>query len=118
MAKLKTIALVTALLGIISTICVIYDYVILTDTVYMYDATPPATWRWVALGVIPIILFHFSFFVMVIMLFDYLKQQKEIVKENHRMKKELEAKPVPADIQQKKEDLKEQKKEIGYPGQR
>jgi uncharacterized membrane protein len=113
MAKIKTVALVTAVMGILSIICIIYDYVIFTDTIYTYDGTLPGSWRLVSLGVIPIILFHFLFFVLVIMLFEYLKKQKEIIKEHTRMK-EVEAKKIVPEITQKDKDkdFTEFKKEI------
>lgn len=118
MAKIKTVAIITALLGIISTICIINDYVIFTDTVYSYNGVLPGSWRLVALGVVPIILFHFSFFVLIIMLFDYLKKQKEIVKEHTKMKKEAEAQKSIPEIPLKKDNITEHKEEIKYTGGR
>lgn len=115
MGKIKTTAIITVLLGIISTICIIYDYVIFTDTVYTYDGVIPASWRWVALGVIPVVLFHFSFFVLIIMLFDYLKKQKEIVREHAKLKKEAETNKIIPEIPLKTDNKIEPKEEIKFP---
>lgn len=118
MAKIKTTAIITTLLGVLSIICIIYDYVIFTDTIYTYNGQLPGSWRLVALGVIPIILFHFSFFVLIIMLFEYLKKQKEIVKEHAKMKMEAEANKTISEIPKKSDSTPELKDEIKYTGGR
>lgn len=89
MIKIKTLAIITAILGIISLIWVIYDYIALTDLAYNYgqEAILLEKKRNITMGFIPVLLFHFFFFATVYLLFDYLKQQKS---ERLQLEMELE----------------------------
>lgn len=88
MLKLKIAAIITIILGIISLGWIFYDYLALTDIVYQYGSDLESKRRIVTLGFIPIILFHFAFFACMYFLFDFLKEQKTIIKEHARLKAE------------------------------
>lgn len=88
MLKLKISSVITILLGIISLLWLVYDYIALTNAVYDYGKNLIDPWRNVSLGFIPIILFHISAFVTIYFLFGYLKTQKEILKEYKQFKLE------------------------------
>ncbi|MGE5680147.1 MAG: hypothetical protein ACM34K_04635 [Bacillota bacterium] len=86
MWKVKTYAIITLLLGLISIGWVVYDYLALTDIVYTSGIELAGKLKYVTLGFIPIILFHFAFFATMYFLFDYLKKQKPILAEYKQMK--------------------------------
>jgi hypothetical protein len=86
MLKLKISSVITILLGVISLLWIIYDYIALTNAVYEYGKNLIEPWRIVSIGFIPIILFHISAFVTFYLLFGFLKKQKEILKEYKQLK--------------------------------
>jgi hypothetical protein len=90
MWKLKTMAVFTIILGLISLGWIIYDYLALTDIGYNYGADLLSKRRMVTLGVIPIIVFHFSFFATMYFLFEFLKHQKVVIKEHKQFKYDME----------------------------
>jgi hypothetical protein len=90
MFKLKFSAVVTILLGIVSLLWTIYDYIALTNAVYKYGDNLMDWWKNVSFGFIPIILFHISAFVTIYFLFGYLKRQKELLKEYTGLKQKAE----------------------------
>ena len=86
MLKLKISSVITILLGAVSLLWIIYDYIALTNAVYEYGKNLIEPWRIVSIGFIPIILFHISAFVTMYLLFSFLKTQKEILKEYKQLK--------------------------------
>jgi hypothetical protein len=88
MLKLKISSIITILLGAVSLLWIIYDYIALTNAVYEYGKNLIEPWRIVSIGFIPIILFHISAFVTMYLLFGFLKTQKEILKEYKQLKLE------------------------------
>ena len=100
MFKLKLSAIITILIGIVSLLWTIYDYIALTNAVYKYGDNLIDWWRMVSIGFIPIILFHISAFVTIYFLFGYLKKQKEVLKEYKELK--LKVEPVKIDTENPK----------------
>lgn len=90
MIKLTISAVITTLLGIISLVWVIYDYIALADITYNYGMDPTPKQHSVTLGFIPIILFHVAFFVTMYFLFAFLKEHKGLSKEYKKEHLELE----------------------------
>jgi|WetSurMetagenome_2_1015567.scaffolds.fasta_scaffold150655_2 hypothetical protein len=88
MFKLKLSAVITILIGIVSLVWTVYDYIALTNAVYNYGQNLIDWWRIVSYGFIPVVLFHISAFVTIYFLFGYLKQQKKILKESKQLKAE------------------------------
>lgn len=90
MWKIKTLSIITVILGIISLGVIIYDYFALTEIVYNSGgpADLAAKQRIITLGFIPIVLFHVAFFGLVYMLFNYLKEQKILKQEYIKLKAE------------------------------
>ncbi len=88
MLKLRMAAIITTLLGIVSLAWIIYDYILIAA--YSTQENPFGDWKMVSLGFVPIILFHFSFFITMYILFDFLKNHKTVLKENLRLKNENE----------------------------
>ncbi|MCU7496288.1 MAG: hypothetical protein HF314_02095 [Ignavibacteria bacterium] len=116
MLKLKITAIITLILGVISLGWIFYDYLALTDIVYNYGGGLDAKRRVVTLGFIPIILFHFAFFITMYFLFDFLKKQKPVIKEHARLKaEELKAGQLKTE-QQKAEELKSGRDKPEIPG--
>lgn len=98
MLKLKTAAIITIILGLISLVWIFYDYLALVNIVYKYGEDLASERRIVTLGFIPIILFHFAFFATMYFLFDFLKKQKPVIKEHARLKaEELKAEKLKAE---------------------
>ncbi len=85
MLKLKLGAYISGILGTVSILWVIYDYVILTNAVYKPEDFYSVVWRNISLGFVPIVLFHISVFITLYLLFNYLKNQKELLKVNTNM---------------------------------
>jgi len=92
MLKVKISAYISVVIGIVSILWVIYDYVVLANSAYKPEEFYSIVWRNVSLGFIPIVLFHISFFITVYFLFGYLKKQKEIIKEFNQLKNSTEQK--------------------------
>jgi|GEM_PF-3847658 len=90
MIKLRISAIITILLGIVSLIWVIYDYIALADIMYNYGVDPISKQHSVMLGFIPIILFHVAFFITMYFLFVFLKDHKHLTKEFKKEHLELE----------------------------
>lgn len=88
MIKLKISSVITIILGAVSLLWIIYDYVALTNAVYEYGKNLIEPWRIVSIGFIPITLFHISAFITFYLLFGFLKKQKEIIKEYKQLKSE------------------------------
>ncbi|MGE5431616.1 MAG: hypothetical protein ACM3QX_11115 [Syntrophomonadaceae bacterium] len=96
MTKLKIAAVITIILGLISLAWIFYDYFALTNIAYSFNETLTpmrkeelnSMSKIVTLGFIPIILFHFAFFITMYLLFEFLKIQKPFIKENARLKAE------------------------------
>jgi hypothetical protein len=86
MLKLKVSSVITILLGVVSLLWIIYDYIALTNAVYEYGKNLIEPWRIVSIGFIPIILFHISAFVTMYLLFAFLKTQKGVLKEYKQLK--------------------------------
>lgn len=99
MWKIKTFAVITVLLGIISFGFIIYDYFALTDIVYNRGEAAGLTdkLRIITLGFIPIVLFHAALFVFMYLLFAYLKSQKVFNREYMQLKAEFEKNKTAAD---------------------
>jgi hypothetical protein len=94
MLKLKISSVITILLGAVSLLWIIYDYIALTNAVYEYGKNLLESWRIVSIGFIPIILFHISAFVTIYFLFGFLKKQKEILKDYKLLKSENKTEKV------------------------
>lgn len=90
MLKLRISAIITILLGIVSLVWVIYDYIALADIMYNYSIDPGPKQHSVTLGFIPIILFHVAFFITMYFLFAFLKDHKMLTKEYKKEHLELE----------------------------
>ncbi|MCX6150859.1 MAG: hypothetical protein NTX22_10065 [Ignavibacteriales bacterium] len=88
MFKLKISSIITILIGAVSFLWTVYDYIALSNSVALYNKGQNLVdyWRNVSLGFIPIILFHISFFITMYFLFGYLKAQKEILKDYKQLK--------------------------------
>ncbi|MGE5497105.1 MAG: hypothetical protein ACM3Q2_03505 [Syntrophothermus sp.] len=99
MWKIKTFAIITVLLGIISFGFIVYDYFALTEILYNRGDSAALTekLRIITLGFIPIVLFHIALFVFIYLLFAYLKAQKTIAKEYMLLKAEFEKNKSAAD---------------------
>lgn len=96
MLKIKILAGISILLGLISLGWVLYDYLALTDIIYNYgqESILLEKKRNITMGFIPVLLFHFFFFATMYFLFDYLKTVRS---EKVQMELELEKqKKVPA----------------------
>ena len=89
MVKVRISAVISVILGIISLAWVIYDYIAVNDIVYTFGENLTQR-RYVTLGFIPIILFHFFFFLTIYFVFDFLKSQKAIIKEHKQQQSQLE----------------------------
>ncbi len=80
MLKLKIGAYISTILGTVSILWIIYDYIILTNTAYKPEDFYSVAWRNVSLGFVPIVLFHISAFITMYFLFGYIRKQKELLK--------------------------------------
>lgn len=115
MLKLKIAAVITVILGLISLVWIFYDYFALTNIVYDQGQDLTYMRKIVTLGFIPIILFHFAFFITMYFLFDFLKKQKSVIKEHARLKAEQQKNEQLKAEQLKAEQLKAGQQKIEQP---
>jgi hypothetical protein len=103
--KLKISALFTVVLGIISLVWIFYDYLALADIAYRHggEVELMTKQRMVTIGFIPIILFHFAFFLTMYFLLDYFRQHKQLLLDNKKLKEEVTERKMAGQINVKGE---------------
>jgi hypothetical protein len=74
MKKLKTYAIVSFMLGIMSVAAIIFSHLALTD-IWHGEPNPGTEWKVVQIGFAFIILFHISVFLTLYNLFSFLKKE-------------------------------------------
>lgn len=77
MKKLKYCAIISSIIGVISFLWLILDFLALTD-VWHGEPDLQVEWMIVSYGFIPHLLFYFSIIVTFVFLFSMLRKNKEV----------------------------------------